>query len=64
MKTFKAIIRNGRLQIDIPVDLPDGTVVEVTVRAVAENPSSQSVKDGDQGDSAEREGDSAEREGD
>ena len=41
MERFKAIVRNGRLILDVPTALPEGTSVELAV-----------VQDGDHGDDA------------
>lgn len=31
MTTIKAVVRNGRLEVDEPLDLPDGTVLQIPV---------------------------------
>lgn len=38
MNTIKAIIHNGRLKLDEPVDLPDGSEVEVLLHVASELP--------------------------
>ena len=35
MQHLKAVVRNGRLLLDEPTDLPDGTEVELVVREAA-----------------------------
>ena len=32
MTTIKAIVRGGRLEVEEPIDLPDGTEVDISVR--------------------------------
>ncbi len=50
MSTFKAHVQDGRLILDTPTDLPDGTEVElVPVKALDE------LDEGDELDDAERE---------
>ena len=29
MTTIKAVVRNGRIEVDEPLDLPDGTVLQI-----------------------------------
>jgi len=29
MMTIKAVVRNGRIEVDEPLDLPDGTVLQI-----------------------------------
>jgi hypothetical protein len=36
MTTIKAIVRDGRLEVDEPLDLPDGTVLQIPVPGDAE----------------------------
>lgn len=31
MITIKAVVRNGRIEVDEPLDLPDGTVLQIPV---------------------------------
>lgn len=31
MTTIKAVVRNGRIELDEPLDLPDGTVLQIRV---------------------------------
>ena len=33
MTTIKAIIRNGRIEVDEPIDLPDGTELTIPIPA-------------------------------
>lgn len=36
MTTIKAVVRGGRLEVDEPLDLPDGTVLQIPVPDGAE----------------------------
>src|SRR5262245_55778839 len=38
MTTIKAVVRNGRIEVDEPLDLPDGTILQIPVPANTENP--------------------------
>lgn len=37
MTTIKAVVRNGRIEVDEPLDLPDGTVLQIPVPDDAAN---------------------------
>jgi hypothetical protein len=50
MTMIKAIIRNGRIEVDHPLDLPDGT--ELTI-AIPDPPKTLGIRDEDWSDTAE-----------
>lgn len=45
MSTIKATIRNGRIETDEPLNLPDGTEVQITVPENDDEPMSQAEID-------------------
>ena len=38
MTTIKAIVRNGRIEVDEPIDLPDGTELTIPIPAPGDTP--------------------------
>jgi len=36
MTTIKAVVRNGRIEVEEPLDLPDGTILQIPVPGEAE----------------------------
>jgi len=50
MTTIKAIIRNGRIEIDEPLDLPDGTELTIPIPVL---PAPPGVRDEDWSDTPE-----------
>lgn len=53
MNILKSTIRNGRLLIDAPSDLPDGSEVEVIVHPVASGETLRGMTEEEQGDTPE-----------
>lgn len=51
MTTIKAVVRNGRIDIDQPLDLPEGEEAKVTVRPI--RPTLRGMSAEEQGDSPE-----------
>jgi hypothetical protein len=50
MTTIRAIIRNGRIEVDKPIDLPDGT--ELTI-AIPDSPKTAGIRDEEWSDTPE-----------
>jgi hypothetical protein len=50
MTMIKAIIRNGRIEVDEPIDLPDGTELTIPIPAL---PTTLGLRDEDGSDSPE-----------
>jgi predicted DNA-binding antitoxin AbrB/MazE fold protein len=53
MTTIKTIIHNGRVQIDEPVDLPEGAEVEVTINMLPVDFTLRGMTEEEQGDTPE-----------
>ena len=53
MTTLKATVRNGRIELDEPFDLPDRVEVEVTVLTPADSPTLRGMTEEEQGDTPE-----------
>lgn len=45
MSIIRAIIRNGRIELDEPLDLPDGTEVQISLPENDDEPTSQAEID-------------------
>src|SRR6266436_3299844 len=50
MTTIKAIIRNGRIEVEEPIDLPDGTELTIPIPAL---PATLGIRDEDWSDTPE-----------
>jgi hypothetical protein len=53
MNIFKSTIRDGRLRIDAPLDLPDGSEVEVIVHPLSADDELRGMTEEEQGDTPE-----------
>jgi hypothetical protein len=47
MTTIKATVRNGRIEVDEPLDLPDGTVLRIPVPGDAEKAEGDEMSPGE-----------------
>jgi hypothetical protein len=53
MTTLKATVRNGRIELDEPFDLPDGAEVEVILLTPADPPTLRGMTEEEQGSTPE-----------
>ena len=53
MTTIRTIVRDGRIRLDEPLDLPEGSEVEVTLRPLNGEMGLTGMTDEEQGDSPE-----------
>jgi hypothetical protein len=47
MTTIKAIVRNGRIEVDEPINLPDGTELTIPIPDLASNLGSEDIEESD-----------------